>query len=91
MASAASLYIKAFTVHDHTDMDIIKKDVRDGLILILRVGPISQKDVQGLRRMVEELYAVTREEDAEIARLGDERIIVAPKGVKIWKPEYGLK
>lgn len=91
MASAKPLYLKAFTVHDHTDIDIIKKDIQNGLILIIRVGPMSQKDVQELRSMVEELYAITRKEDAEIARLGDERIIIAPKDVRIWKPEYGLK
>jgi SepF-like predicted cell division protein (DUF552 family) len=30
-------------------------------------------------------------EDAEIARLGEERIIIAPSSIKIWKPEYDLK
>ena len=29
--------------------------------------------------------------NADIARLGDERIIVTPQGVKIWKPDYDLK
>lgn len=91
MSTTDPLYLKAFTIHDHSDIDIIKKDIRDGLILILRVGPMSQKDVQELRNMVEELYVVTKEEDAEIARLGDERIIITPKGVRIWKPDYVLK
>ena len=91
MAAAKPLYLKAFTVHDHTDIDIIKKDIQNGLILIIRVGPMSQKDIQELRSMVEELYTITKQEDAEIARLGDERIIIAPKDVRIWKPDYELK
>lgn len=43
------------------------------------------------RKVVEELYSIAKAENAEIARLGEERIIVAPSGIKIWKPEYDLK
>jgi hypothetical protein len=37
------------------------------------------------------LYSIAKAEDAEIARLGEERIIIAPSSIKIWKPEYDLK
>jgi len=59
--------------------------------LILRVTPLAQKDVEQLRKVVEELYSIAKGADAEIARLGEERIIVAPSSIKIWKPEYDLK
>ena len=91
MASASPIYLKAITVRDFSDTEMIKKDIRDGMILIIRVGPMAQKDVGQLRRLVEELYAVTKTEDADIARLGDERIIVTPTNVQIWKPQYDLK
>ena len=61
------------------------------MILILRVTPLAQKDVEKLRKVVEELYVIARNSNAEIARLGEERIIVAPIGIKIWKPDYDLK
>ena len=61
------------------------------MILILRVTPLAQKDVDKLRKVVEELYVIARDSNADIARLGDERIIVTPQGVKIWKPDYDLK
>ena len=61
------------------------------MILILRVTPLEQKDVEKLRKVVEELYVIARNSNAEIARLGEERIIVAPIGIKIWKPDYDLK
>ena len=44
-----------------------------------------------LRKVVEELYVIARDSNADIARLGEERIIVTPTGVKIWKPDYSLK
>ena len=62
-----------------------------GMILILRVTPLAQKDVEQLRKVVEELYSIAKSSGADIARLGEERIIVAPSSIKIWKPEYDLK
>jgi hypothetical protein len=61
------------------------------MVLILRVTPLAQKDVKKLRKMVEELYVIARDSNADIARLGEERIIVTPPNVKIWKPDYDLK
>ncbi len=84
-------YVKAITIRDPSDIHTIKEDVKKGMILILRVTPLAQKDVDKLRKVVEELYVIARDSNADIARLGDERIIVTPQGVKIWKPDYDLK
>ena len=84
-------YVKAITIRDPSDIHTIKEDVKKGMILILRVTPLAQKDVEKLRKVVEELYVNARDSNADIARLGDERIIVTPQGVKIWKPDYDLK
>ena len=65
--------------------------MKKNMILILRVTPLAQKDVEQLRKLVEELYDQAKNFNADIARLGEERIIVTPPGVKIWKPEYDLK
>ena len=84
-------YLKAMTIRDPSDVHAIKEDVKHGLILILRVTPLAQKDVGQLRKVVEDLYALAKSHGADIARLGEERIVVAPSNVKIWKPEYELK
>jgi len=84
-------YLKAITIRDPSDVHSIKEDIKKGMILILRVTPLAQKDVEQLRKVVEELYAIAKNSDADIARLGEERIIVAPSSIKIWKPEYDLK
>ena len=84
-------YLKAITIRDPSDVHSIKEDIKKNMILILRVTPLAQKDVDKLRKVVEELYAIAKNSDADIARLGEERIIVTPPGVKIWKPEYDLK
>ena len=84
-------YLKAITIRDPSDIHSIKEDIKKGMILILRVTPLAQKDVDELRKVVEELYKVAKSSGADIARLGEDRIIVTPSSVKIWKPEYDLK
>ncbi len=84
-------YLKAITIRDPSDIHSIKEDIKKGMILILRVTPLAHKDVDKLRKVVEELYTIAKNSDADIARLGEERIIVTPTGVKIWKPDYDLK
>jgi SepF-like predicted cell division protein (DUF552 family) len=84
-------FLKAITIRDPSDLHTIKEDIKKEMVLILRVTPLAQKDVDKLRKVVEELYAIAKNSNADIARLGEERIIVTPPGVKIWKPEYDLK
>ncbi len=84
-------FLKAITIRDPSDVHSIKEDIKKNMILILRVTPLAQSDVEKLRKVVEDLYTIAKNADADIARLGEERIIVTPPGVKIWKPEYDLK
>jgi uncharacterized protein len=86
-----NIYLKAITIRDSSDLHTIKEDMKKGMILILRVTPLAQKDVVKLRKVVEELYAIAKGSGSDIARLGEERIIVSPSNVKIWRPEYDLK
>ena len=79
-------YLKAITIRDPSDIHTIKEDIKKGMILILRVTPLAQKDVEKLRKIVEELYVIARDSGADIARLGEERIVVTPPRIKIWKP-----
>ncbi len=84
-------YLKAITLRDQSDIHTVKEDIKKGMILVLRVTPLAQKNVDELRKVVEEIYSIAKTQDADIARLGEERIIVTPAGVKIWKAEYDLK
>lgn len=84
-------YLKAITIRDVSDIHSIQEDVKKSMILILRVTPLAQKDVEQLRKVVEDIYSIAKTSGADIARLGEERIIVTPPNIKIWKPEYDLK
>ena len=87
----APTYLKAITLRDTSDIHGIKEDIKKNMILVLRVTPLAQKNVDELKKVVEEIYSIAKTHDADIARLGEERIIVTPPGVKIWRAEYDLK
>jgi SepF-like predicted cell division protein (DUF552 family) len=90
-AAKAPTYLKAITLRDTSDVHAIKDDIKKSMILVLRVTPLAQKNVDELRKAVEEIYTIAKSTGADIARLGEERIIVTPPGVKIWRAEYDLK
>ena len=85
------VYLKAVTLRDKSDIVAVKEDIKKQLILIIRVTPLAQKDLEELRKAVEDLYSYTQSAGGDIARLGEERIVVTPPGVKIWRGIYDLK
>ncbi len=85
------VYLKAVTLRDQSDIAVVKEDIKKHMILIIRVTPLAQKDLEELRKAVEDLYSYTQSAGGDIARLGEERIVVTPPGVKIWRSVYDLK
>ena len=81
-------YLKAITLRDSSDVSNIKNDAKKNMILILRVTPLAQKDIKELRRVIEQLYTYVQSVGGDIARLGEERVVITPPGIKIWRGSY---
>ena len=81
-------YLKAITLRDSNDIPSIKSDAKKNMILILRVTPLAQKDIKELRKVIEQLYTYVQSLGGDIARLGEERVVITPPGVKIWRGTY---
>ena len=79
-------YLKSITITDPSDIHTIKEDVENDMILILRVTPLGEKSEEELRKIVEELYVSARDSGADIARLGEERVIVIPPSWGLYHP-----
>ncbi len=84
------IYLKTFTLRDTRDVTEIKKDIDRRMIVIIRITPLAQKDVDDLKSVVEELYQSVNMVGGDIARLGEERIIITPPNVKIWNGDKGV-
>jgi len=78
-------YLKAIPLRDLEDIDVIKQEVKSGNILILRVGPLARKSVEDVKRAVSELYEFTTLVGGDIARLGQERVVITPPFIRIWR------
>lgn len=78
------IYLKTFTLRDIKNITEIKGDIEKHMILIIRITPLAQKDVDDLRIAVEQLYKSVSIIGGDISRLGEERIIITPPSVKIW-------
>lgn len=79
------IYLKAITLRNLRDIANIKDDVKKHMILILRVTPLAQKDVVELRKAMDDLYHHVQSLGGDIARLGEERVVIMPPTVKIWR------
>jgi len=78
-------YLKAMPLRDLTDIENIKAEVENGNILILKITPLANKNILQVSQAVNELFSFTEEIGGDIARLGEERIVICPPKIKIWR------
>jgi uncharacterized protein len=79
------MLLKALQLRSAEDLQGIQDDVAKRTIVILRVTPLAQKSVEDLKSVVEQLYEFATSIGGDIARLGEERIVITPPGVRIWR------
>lgn len=79
------IMVKALQLRSGDEITKIQQDVASRMIVILRVTPLAQKNVDELKVAVEQLYEFATSIGGDIARLGEERIVITPPGVRIWR------
>jgi SepF-like predicted cell division protein (DUF552 family) len=79
------VYFKAMPLRELEDLDVIKREVESGNILVIRVTPLAKKSIEDVKRAVDELSEFVRSVEGDIARLGEERVVVTPSFVRIWR------
>lgn len=78
-------YLRAMPLRSLTDLESIKDEVTKGNILILRITPLASKNIEEVKKAVNDLYDFTESKNGDIARLGEERIVICPEKIKIWR------
>lgn len=78
-------YLKAMPLRDLSDVDTVKSEVNSGNILILRITPLANKSIEDVKRAVNELCEFVESVGGDIARLGEERVVICPPNVRIWR------
>jgi len=69
------------------DVEVIKHELKLGNILILKITPLARKNVEDVKKAVDELSGFTQSIGGDIASLGEERVVIVPNFVRIWRPE----
>jgi len=78
-------YLKAMPLRDLSDLEAIKSEVKNGNVLILRITPLASKSIEDVKRAVNELYEFAESISGDIARLGEERVVICPQNIRIWR------
>ncbi len=84
-SASGKTYLKAMPLRDLSDLESVKSEVKSGNVLILRVTPLAKKSIDDVKRAVNELSEFAESLGGDIARLGEERVVVCPPNVKIWR------
>jgi len=79
------IYLKALPLRSIEDIDLIKQEVKSGNILIIKVSPLAKRSIDDVKRAVTELCEFTELVGGDIARLGEERVVITPSFIKIWR------
>ncbi|TMQ00933.1 MAG: cell division protein SepF [Thaumarchaeota archaeon] len=70
------MLLKALALRSIDEIPKIQGDVTKKTIIILKVTPLAQKSVDELKSSVEQLYEFATAIGGDIARLGDERVVI---------------
>jgi len=81
----STIYVKAIALRHLSDVEKIRKEMKNGNILIVKITPLAKKSINEVKEAVLQLKNYVNKEGGDIARLGEERIIITPPKIKIWR------
>jgi len=82
---AKQVYIKSTVLNSLEELENIVAELESGNIVIIRLTPLFDVDLDDVRRAVKKLKKVAQKIDGDIASLGEDRIIVTPSNIKVWR------
>ena len=83
--TVSKTYLKAMPLKELTDIENVKQEVKNGNIIILRVTPLANKSIEDVKNAINQLYEFAESMGGDIARLGEERVVICPKNIRIWR------
>ena len=78
-------YIKALPLKNYEDINRIKEELKMGNVLIVKITPLAMKSIEEVKNAIDELKVYAQSINGDIARLGEERIVITLPSIKIWR------
>ena len=84
-------YLKAMPLKDLADVEKVKSEILSGNIVILKLTPLALKSLDDVKVAVNELDKFSGSVGGDIGRLGEERVVICPKNVRIWRERMSVQ
>ncbi|MGC8555441.1 MAG: cell division protein SepF [Conexivisphaera sp.] len=78
-------YVTSYSIRSEEDVRKVKEDVRNNFIVILRITPLLEKGREITIKVINQIYEYVISMGGDMARLGEDRIVLTPPGVRIWR------
>lgn len=90
-SSNVKIYLKALPIRQLSDIASVETEVSAGNIVIAKITPLAKKSLEDMEHAIDELCIFVNKIGGEIARLGEERLVVTPPSIHIWKEKESLE
>ena len=64
---------------------MIERVLSSGNVLIIKITPIAKRSVEETKIAINQLTDFAKRQGGDIARLGEERVVLTPPGIRIWR------
>ncbi len=81
---AADRYVKPIALEGEGDVSVVQNELSKGNIILLNFSPIMKQQTR-LRNIINDLRGYSTKINGDVARIGNETLILTPEGIKIVK------
>lgn len=83
-------YVRALPLRTLEDVKIVENEIQSGNIIILRITPLAKRSIEDVKQAVNEICEFVQHIGGDIARLGEERVVVTPSSIRIWREKITM-
>tara|TARA_B100001971_G_C18197140_1_gene542193 strand:+ start:12 stop:293 length:282 start_codon:yes stop_codon:yes gene_type:complete len=85
MKDNTNIYVKAKSIKDFESLNVIKRELEEKIILIIKIKPSLNKNIKELKKIIDDLNEYVSLIGGDIGKLEKNTIIVTSQGIRIWR------
>ena len=90
LESFQNVYVKPITMRSLQNIQEIIQELKNGNIVISNIKPLVSNNPAEAKRAIDQLKGMCKGLGGDIAGIGEDRLLVTPSFVKIWRGESGF-
>ncbi len=83
--AAKKVSIQIEKIEEYADSDRIQRKVREGVVMLVNIKPLKDKNLPELRRAVDRIKRTCEAVGGDIVGAGDDWVLVSPANAKIMR------